>query len=127
MEKYIKVTRPDGSYAVINASNRDYYLSIGAKVEKPTEAEIREFHGAAAIEPEAAPASSEDVQRLEAELAIKDQTICDMEAQKATLNGQIAERDAKIADLEKQIADLNAELEAAKAAKKTTRSTTKKE
>lgn len=87
MEKYIKVTRPDGSFVVINANNRDYYLSMGAKIDIPTDEEIREFHGAAATQnkPEIRPA----IEGYEAAMAEREARISELEAEVARLSAAL--------------------------------------
>lgn len=45
-KEFIKVTRKDGGMPVIClATNKLHYLSVGAKVEEPTEEELREALG----------------------------------------------------------------------------------
>lgn len=44
LKRFIKVTPKDSEkFIVILAANRDFYLSQGAKVEQPTEAEVLAF------------------------------------------------------------------------------------
>ncbi len=44
LKRFIKVTPRDSEkYIVILATNREFYLAQGAKVEQPTEEEVLEF------------------------------------------------------------------------------------
>lgn len=108
LKRYIKVTPQDEPQAVILlATNRDFYLSQGAKVEQPTEEEVLEAF------PELRP-------QYNAEQA------------QAAAQVHATEQDARIADLEQELATLQAEnatlkeeLAALRAAKPSTRKTTK--
>ena len=108
LKRYIKVTPKDDPKAVILlATNRDFYLSQGAKVEPPTKEEVLEAF------PELRP-------HYNAEQA------------QAAAQAKATEQDARIADLEQQLATLQAEnatlkeeLAALRAAKPSTRKTAK--
>lgn len=108
LKRYIKVTPKDEPKAVILlATNRDFYLSQGAKVETPTEDEVLEAF------PELRPQHN-------------------AEQAQAAAQAKATEQDARIADLEQQLATLQAEnatlkeeLAALRAAKPSTRKTAK--
>ena len=108
LKRYIKVTPKDEPKAVILlATNRDFYLSQGAKVETPTEEEVLEAF------PELRP-------HYNAEQA------------QAAAQAKATEQDVRIANLEQQLATIQAEnttlkeeLAALRAAKPSTRKNTK--
>lgn len=91
LKQFLKVTPKGGGRAVVvPAANRDFYLSQGAKIEVPTEAEVfAQF-------PEYAARAKRDAERAEA--------IRKREAGRVNYTNAPANTDAKrIADLEAQV------------------------
>lgn len=108
LNQFIKVTPKGGGKAVVTmAANRSFYLSQGAKVEQPTEAEVfAQF-------PEYAARAKRDAERAEAIRKREDGRVNRTDAPANTdakriadLEAQVKERDERIAALESENAQL---------------------
>lgn len=108
LKQFLKVTPKGGGRAVVvPAANRSFYLSQGAKVEQPTEAEVfAQF-------PEYAARAKRDAERAEAirkrEAGHVNRTAApaNTDAKRiADLEAQVKERDERIAALESENAQL---------------------
>ena len=108
LKQFLKVTPKGGGRAVVvPAANRDFYLSQGAKIETPTEAEV------SAQFPEYAARAKRDAEREEAirqrEAGRVNRTAApaNTDAKRiAYLEAQVKERDERIAALESENAQL---------------------
>lgn len=106
--QFVKVTPKGGGHAVVvPAANRDFYLSQGAKIETPTEAEVfaqfPEYAARAKRDAERADA----IRKREAGRVNYTNAPANTDAERiADLQAQVKERDERIAALESENAQL---------------------
>ena len=131
-QKYIKVTPKGETKArIVLASNKNFYLSIGAKVETPTDEEIWEAEPTERPVTAPKPKNDKELANLRKELAeantraeqaaqtIKEQeeTIAELRNQLQANETTISESEAVIENLRKELAEAGAKSKPAKEGK----------
>lgn len=108
LNQFIKVTPKGGGRAVVAmAANRSFYLSQGAKVEQPTEAEVFAQFPEYAMRAKRDAERAEAIRKREAGRVNRTAAPANTDAKRiADLEAQVKERDERIAALESENAQL---------------------
>lgn len=108
LKQFLKVTPKGGGRAVVvPAANRDFYLSQGAKIETPTEAEVSSQFPEYAARAKRDAEREEAIRQREAGRVNRMDVTANTDAKRiADLEAQVKEREERIAALESENAQL---------------------
>lgn len=104
IKDYIKVTTADGNTTIVRATNKNFYLRTGAKIEQPTEEEVANKYPEVSAEIADNKRAAEIEKQLGFEIIKRDERLAAMEAEMEEKNAEIERLKAENSDLSKRLA-----------------------